>query len=633
MCGICGFVSNSSNRWSESEKTSLIKDMIGAIKHRGPDHDGFFTDDLTTLGMCRLSILDLSGGNQPLFSENGKIVLVCNGEIYNFRELREELRKKGHEFVTGTDVECIIHLYEEAGEGFLDSISGMFALALWDSEKKRLILARDRLGIKPLYYFEGFDGRIAIGFASEIKSILKIPDFPRDMDFQVLYDYLSYNYIVGSATIFKRIRKLPPGFMMVWEKGKTVSSRYWDLNLNCSFENAGEMEIAGNVSDIFGKAVESHLQSDVPVGVFLSGGLDSSAITAIIKKKGRSVKTFSIGFDEKSFNELPEAEETARLLGTEHYSDIARPSPDTILEMAGFFDEPFGDSSALPVFMVSRLARNHVKVVLSGEGGDEIFAGYMTYEADMLAEKFNRLPRFIRKGLLPALVNLLPVSTRKVSFDYKARRFLKGADKNLLSRHYDWKVILDTGEKEKILSPSVIADIVEKESERIMHGYFSEGKDSADSLNRILFSDVKTYLPDDLLVKVDRMSMAHSLEARVPFLDGEMVEYAFSIPSSLKLKGRVKKYIFKKALSGLLPDRIIHRKKAGFSIPAGKWLKGELKSFAREVLSPTAVKKTGIFNVTAVEELWRCHQEGRAELSRQIWGLLMFMLWHRNYLS
>lgn len=622
MCGIFGFTTEKTPGF---DRRDILEKMCDSIRYRGPDDEGYYIDDNISLGMCRLSIIDPDTGKQPIFNEDRSVLVICNGEIYNFREIRDEMEKKGHKFRTSTDVEVITHLYEEYGEDFIQKLDGMFGLALWDINRKKLILARDRMGIKPLFYYEK-EGVFAYG--SEIRAIMKIPGIDDLMDTTAIYDYFSYNYIPAPLSVFRCIKKLIPGHYIVYENGRTSIKKYWSLDPDFINSGRSENEWAELIYSRLKEAVRSHLVSDVPLGVLLSGGIDSTAITAIMTRMNVPVRTFSIGFEEKSFNELEYARFAAKYYGCEHHEEIARPDAVSLItEIAGHFDEPFADSSALPVYLVSRLAKKNVKVVLSGEGSDEIFAGYMTYDADMLAEKYQKIPGFVRNKILPGIVNLLPVSTGKVSFDYKARRFIQGANEDLITRHYLWKVIFDGDEKRKLILPDVYENSYPRNSIDVFKEFYNRGNPSLDPLNHILYADTGVYLSDDLLVKVDRMSMAHSIESRVPFLDHHLVEIAFSIPSNLKLKGRIKKYILKKALKGIVPDRILNRKKAGFSIPAGKWLKGELKEFAGEILSIGNIKKTGILNPDYVRKIWNDHQEGKSENSRQIWGLMMFNLW------
>ncbi|MCD4783717.1 MAG: asparagine synthase (glutamine-hydrolyzing) [Candidatus Eremiobacteraeota bacterium] len=622
MCGIFGFTTENTPGF---DRQVILEKMCDSIRYRGPDDEGYYIDDNISLGMCRLSIIDLDTGQQPIFNEDRSVLVVCNGEIYNFREIRDEMEKKGHKFHTSTDVEVIAHLYEEYGNDFIKKLDGMFGLALWDINKKKLILARDRMGIKPLFYYEK-DGVLAFG--SEIKTIMKIPGIDDLMDTTALYDYFSYNYIPAPRSIYSHIKKLLPGHYIVYENGKTSINKYWSLDPDLINYSRSEGEWAELIYSALKGAVRSHLVSDVPLGVLLSGGIDSTAITAIMTRMNVPVRTFSIGFQEKSFNELEYARLAAEKYGCEHHEEVARPDAVSLInEITGHFDEPYADSSALPVYLVSKLARKNVKVVLSGEGSDEIFAGYMTYDADMLAEKYQKIPGVVRNKILPGIVNLLPVSTKKVSFDYKARRFIRGANQDLITRHYLWKVIFDEDEKRKLILPDVYENSYPRDSIEVFKKIYNRGNPSTDPLNHILYADTGVYLPDDLLTKVDRMSMAHSIESRVPFLDHHLVELAFSIPSNLKLKGRIKKYILKKALRGIVPDRILNRKKAGFSIPAGKWFKNELKEFAGEILSISNIKKTGVLNPDYVRKIWNDHQEGKSENSRQIWGLMMFNLW------
>ena len=625
MCGIAGFLSKVN---TEYDREDILENMLRCIEYRGPDEQGEFLDDDIAMGMRRLSIIDLDTGHQPIFNEDKSLVLVCNGEIYNFRELREDLIQKGHKFRTSSDVEVILHLYEDYEEEMIQYIDGMFGFALWDKNNKKLVIGRDRTGIKPVFYYD-YNGLFAFG--SEIKSILKLPGIDRALYNEAIFDYFSFNYIPAPATIYKRIKKLLPGhYMVVCNDGITIR-KYWDLDPGKYAGFKSPEDWAVSIREQFKESVKSHLVSDVPLGVLLSGGIDSTAIAAMMKDLGASVRSFSIGFREKSFNELDYARMAADMFSEKHREKIVEPDAASLmLKLVKHFDEPFADSSALPVYLVSQLAAEDVKVVLSGEGGDEIFAGYMTYEADMLAEKYRLIPGFIRKWIIPGIVNLLPVSTSKVSFDYKARRFIRGADNDLVTRHYMWKVIFDHDEKKSLLSPDLFSKGELADSVEIFRYYFNKYSNERDPLNHILYTDTKVYLPDDLLVKVDRMSMANSLEARVPFLDRKLMELVFGIHSNLKLKGRNKKYILKKALEGIIPDEILYRKKAGFSIPAAKWFKEDLKDFTLEILSPKNIGDTGILNYDYVKQVWDDHQEGRAENSRQLWGLMMFMLWYLN---
>ncbi|MCE1247211.1 MAG: asparagine synthase (glutamine-hydrolyzing) [Firmicutes bacterium] len=627
MCGIAGFF-RPDGRDAGFDRKKVLDEMLKVIDYRGPDDQGEFSDDNIAFGMRRLSIIDLSTGHQPLFNEDASLVLVCNGEIYNFQEKRDELEKSGHKFRTKSDVEVILHLYEQYGESLFEHIEGMFGFALWDSKKQKLILGRDRMGIKPLFWYEK-DGIIAFG--SEIKSILRIPGIDRTINPESLSDYFSYNYIPAPGTIYKHVRKLLPGCYLSADKKGIKTSCYWNIDPNQTDGGKSEEEWSRIVWETFLQSVKSHLISDVPLGVFLSGGIDSAAIVAAMKKLGVQARTFSIGFREKSYNEMDYARQAAAEYDCIHHDELVLPDAVSLMQnLHRHFDEPFADSSALPVYLVSKLASSKVKVVLSGEGGDEIFAGYFTYQADLLAETYNKIPCFLRKNIIPSLINILPVSTDKVSVDYLARRFVRGAEEdNPAVRHYLWKVIFDASQKSSLFSRDFAAEAFDRKSESIFTDYYKPAG-RKNILNNILYVDSKVYLPDDLLVKADRMSMANSIEARVPFLDRKMVELAFSIPDSLKLKGRKKKYILKKALKGIVSDEILTRKKAGFSIPAARWFKEDLKEFAEEILSPESVRKTGILNPDHVKKVWSDHQNSREENSRQLWGLMMFMLWYND---
>lgn len=625
MCGICGFVSK---RETDFDRQEILKSMLSKITHRGPDDEGLYFDDQCAFGMRRLSIIDLKTGHQPIASEDGSLLLICNGEIYNHQTLRRELEAKGHRFKTGSDVETILHLYEEDGENAVSRLEGMFSFALWDSRRKKLFTARDHAGIKPLFYYQKGD---LFAFASEIKSLLSIPQISRRLDKEALYNYFSLNYIPSPLSIYSHIKKLEPASIMTWREGETKTYSYWDLKPHQIKDSLKESQWTEMVYNGLEQSVKKHLISDVPIGVFLSGGVDSTACAAFMSRLGVKVRSYSIGFEEKSFNELKHAQKAADHYGFTHRDLVVKPDAVSLLpQIARFFDEPFADSSALPVYYVSKLAAEEVKAVLSGEGGDELFAGYMTYEADMLAESYRRLPAPITKQIVPAIASILPSSTKKVSFDYKLKRFAKGALYDLAKRHYMWKVIFTEEDKGQLFNQDFINDTPFSDTAELFQICYNKYNPKIDPLNHLLYVDTKIYLPDDLLVKVDRMSMAHSLETRLPFLDKALMELAFSIPSSLKLKGRQKKYILKQALKGLVPDRILHRKKEGFSMPAAKWLREDLKEMGNDLLSKENVKKTGILNPDFIRQVWCNHQEGKADNSRQIWSILMFLLWHEN---
>lgn len=627
MCGIAGKLNF---HHAQPVLHGTIAHMCAVMRHRGPDDQGIYIDGHFGMGMRRLSIIDLSTGKQPIRNEDGSIWTVLNGEIYNFVELRGLLQRKGHKFYTRTDTEVIVHLYEEYAEKFVEHLTGMFAIALWDKRRKKLILARDRLGIKPLYYAAGSDRLI---FGSELKAILQ-NDVDREIDPQALHDYLSFNYVPGPRTIFAKIRSLPAGHLLTCWGGKVAVSRYWELEypqLSGNGRTRSEESYCEELYELLSATVKQHLISDVPLGVFLSGGIDSSTLVALMSKvSSQRIRTFSIGFEEQSYNELAYARAAAEEFGTEHHELIVSPKiVDLLPELVRYFDEPFADSSAIPVYCVSRLAREHVKVALSGEGGDEVFAGYQTYAAYRLAELYKRLPKSLAAKVIPAMVKQLPVSHNKVSFDYKAKRFINGALLPAADGHYWWKVIFTEEAKADLYAErnNDFADPLR------LYREVYDACGARDPVTRLQHIDLKIYLPDDILVKADRMSMANSLEARVPFLDHRVVEYAASLPAGLKLRGLRKKYILKRAMSRDLPAKILHGKKRGFNVPIPSWLGHELRGLVHEVLAPERLKNVGFFKPEAVATMIREHELKRVDYSRNIWCLLLFMLWHREYAS
>jgi asparagine synthase (glutamine-hydrolysing) len=599
------------------------------MRHRGPDDVGIYLDGSFGMGMRRLSIIDLSTGRQPIRNEDGSVWTVFNGEIYNFSELRASLQKKGHRFYTQTDTEVIVHLYEEYGEGFVKHLTGMFAVAVWDKSKKKLILARDRLGIKPLHYF--LDSKRLV-FGSEIKAILQA-GIAREIDGQALHDYLSLNYIPGPRTIFKDIRKLPPGHLMTCSRGAVTVTSYWDLAYPTSSTNDGarpEESYCEELYELLKSAVKQHLISDVPLGVFLSGGIDSSALVALMSEvSSQPIQTFSIGFEERSYNELSYARAVAREFQTDHHEMLVRPNAvDLLPDMVRYFDEPFADSSAIPVYCVSKFAREHVKVALSGEGGDEVFAGYETYAAYKIAEIYKLLPKVLAATVIPAIIRRLPVSHRRVSLDYRAKRFVSGALLPPPEGHYWWKVVFNEEAK-----AAVYANGMDGFEEPV--GLFRQAYNHCpadDPLTKLQHIDLKIYLPDDILVKADRMSMANSLEARVPFLDHRVVEFAASLPSGLKIRGLTKKYILRRTMSRHLPAKILKGRKRGFNVPIAIWLRRELRDLVHETLSPSRIKNAGFFNPQAVSAMVREHEQMHADHSRALWSLLVFTLWHEEYI-
>ncbi|MFL5921472.1 MAG: asparagine synthase (glutamine-hydrolyzing) [Gaiellaceae bacterium] len=613
MCGICGIVSAS----GPADPDRLAR-MSSKLVHRGPDSDGTFVDGPAGLAARRLAIIDLATGDQPIANEDGTVHVVQNGELYNYRELRTELERAGHRFRTQGDTEVLVHLYEQEGTAFARRLRGMFAIALWDGRRRRLVLARDRFGIKPLY-FRAVSG--GLEFASELRSL------PRgEIDLDALEAFLTFNSIPAPLTIFREIRKLPPGHVLVWEGGQVHAERYARPvpapldELRADDEAELLEELRARLRD----SVRAHLVADVPVGVLLSGGIDSSALAALAAQEtSEPVRTFSIGFEESSFDELSDARLVAERYGTQHRELVLRPDAALLLPaLADAFDEPFADSSALPTYLVSQLAAQDVKVALSGEGGDELFGGYYTYVADLLAERTGRIAALARP-----LVERLPTSTARASFDYKAKRFTRGAHLPPLERHHAWKEIFSPAARAELTGRRHGFDPVDLYRER-----FAE-TDGAELLARLQDVDLGIYLVDDLLVKTDRASMAHSLEARVPYLDAAVAAFAQALPRRHRVRGLRKKVLLRKAVAPLLPERIARGKKRGFSIPAAAWLRGELEPFARDTLNAETLHRQGFFRPEAVRELIDQHVDGEEDLSRQLWGLLAFTLWHERHVE
>ena len=610
MCGICGIATAQGDADAEA-----LRAMSEQLVHRGPDSGGEHLDGQVALAARRLSIIDLEGGDQPIANEDGSCVVVQNGEIYNYPELRRELERAGHAFHTRCDTEVHLHLYEEHGIGFAERLRGMFAVAIWDAPRRRLVLARDRYGIKPLYY-RHLGGELR--FASEVRAL------PRgEIDLDALEAFLAFNSIPAPYSIFREIRKLPAGHVLVWENGEITLERYARPAPASPDElrDGDEAELVEELRARLRDSVRAHLLSDVPVGVLLSGGVDSATLAALAAEATpEPVHTFTIGFAERSFDERDDARLVAERYGTEHHELLVRPEPELLLRaLADAFDEPFADSSALPTYLVSQLAAQHVKVALSGEGGDELFGGYYTYAADLVADRLAPFARVARP-----LVEALPSSSRKASLDYKAKRFVRAAHLPPLERHHGWKEIFSADARAELRGGRASFDPVDVYRAR----YAETG--GAPELARLQDVDFGVYLVDDLLVKTDRASMAHSLEARVPFLDPLVTNLAFALPTRLKVRGLAKKVLLRKAAEPLLPREVVHGRKRGFSIPAAAWLRGELEPFARELLSGETLNQQGFFRPEPVGRLLDEHVAGHEDWSRQLWGLLAFTLWYER---
>lgn len=626
MCGICGVIHRKKDH---PVQFADVKKMCDVIRHRGPDDEGQYVQANVGLGMRRLSIIDLSTGHQPIFNEDRSMAIVFNGEIYNHKDIRKELETKGHVFATKTDTEAIIHAYEEWGVDCVQKLNGMFGFAIWDGRKDRLFLARDRVGIKPMYYYVDEN---QLAFGSELKSIVQLDSVPREIEPKALDTFLTFEYIPSPYSIFKNIFKLPPGHWMLYENGEAKIRQYWHLEYKKS--NASTAELERKLEELLEDAVNIRLMSDVPLGAFLSGGLDSSSIVAMMTRHQKDpVKSFSIGFDEATYNELPYARAIAEKFKTEHFEEIITPDAASLTEkILWMLDEPFGDFSVFPTYLVSEMARKNVTVVLSGDGGDELLAGYDTYIAQGVARRYAKLPAFLRKMAIEPIINALPPTAKKKGFINKSKRFIEGARLPDFLQHVRWMVFLQRAEKELLYSSDFSRSLNGYNSHGFIEEYFSQVT-SNDPLDQMEYVDIKSYLVDDILVKVDRMSMANSLEARVPFLDHRFVEFAATIPSELRLNGKRTKHILKSSLQHELPMNIIERGKEGFSIPIKNWVKNELKPMMMSALSEQNVKDKGFFDPKYVNRLVDEHLKGRENHSHRIWALMVFHMWHDLYMK
>ena len=611
MCGICGIASTHAPL-----DVDRLRAMSQTLVHRGPDSEGMHTDEGVGIAARRLAIIDLTGGDQPIANEDGTVVVVQNGEIYNYRALMVELERAGHRFRTHCDTEVLAHGYEEWGPRLWERLRGMFAVAVWDARARRLVLARDRFGIKPLYY-RSLGGELT--FASELDAL------PHgDVDLDALEAFLAFNCVPSPRSIFADIRKLPPGHALSWSDGATRLERFAGTGPLETRHGDDEAELVEECRARLRDSVRAHLVSDVPVGVMLSGGVDSGVLAALAaEESSERVRTFSIGFTEASFDELAGARAVAQRYDTIHRELTLEPDAALLLPaLAAAFDEPFADSSALPTYLVSKLAAEDVKVALSGEGSDELFGGYYTYVADLLASRFGGAAAAARP-----LADLLPSSTKKASFDYKAKRFTRAAGLPPLERHHGWKEIFSADARAELTGRRSALDPLAEHRARFAE---TEGHEL---LTRLQDVDFGLYLVDDLLTKTDRASMAWSLEARVPFMDSVVANFAFSLPAKHKVRGLSKKRLLRQAAEPLLPRDVVHGRKRGFSIPASGWLRGELEPFARETLSDSTIRRQGFFRPEAVQRLIDAHVAGREDLSRQLWGLLAFTLWHEHHVE
>lgn len=612
---------------------SVLDAMCKTLVHRGPDDQGTFVDRHAGLANRRLAIIDLEHGHQPIHNEDQTVWVVFNGEIYNYRDLRMTLERRGHSFYTRSDTEVIVHAYEDFGDEFLEHLNGMFAFALWDATRHRLVLARDRAGIKPLYYAL-HDG--ALIFASEAKGILAYPGVPRSVDLVALNEYLSFEYVPSPRTIFSGISKLPPGQAICFQENKMRTWTYWDINLARS-ENIQRKPLAeyeDELLELLREAVNLEMVSDVPIGVLLSGGIDSSAVAALmVESSPGRIKSFSISFEDPTFDESRYARLVAGRLGTDHHElclaakDVVQLLPQIVNSM----DEPLGDSSLLPTYVLSRLARQHVKVALGGDGGDELFGGYSTLQAHRLVEYYERLlPSYVRQRVAPRLAELLPTSFNNISVDFKIRRFLLARGVPPAVRHHYWLGSFKPEQKEELLRPW--ARLTEKDTYDIVFKHLEQCT-AQYPMNQLLYCDFKLYLEGGMLPKVDRMSMANSLEIRAPLLNHKLVKYVARIPHELKLRGLTTKYLLRRSLRKHLPAEILRRGKKGFNFPVAKWIAGPLRDLAESLLSPERLSRSGFFDHDYVRMLLDEHMAGRRDHRKLLWTLIAFQLWYERWIE
>lgn len=626
MCGIAGFISKEKDT-PNAGRESLLDRMCKTITHRGPDEQGTLVKDAASLGMRRLSIIDLKSGQQPIFDCTGTLAIVFNGEIYNYRELKKDLEARGHAFKTNSDTETIVHAYEEYGAKCVEHLRGMFAFAIYDFHHETLFVARDRVGKKPLYYALTERGNFVFG--SELKVLIEHGEIEKQVDLAALDAFLTFGYVPEEFCIFKGVRKLPPAHYLTFENNSIETKKYWDFEYGKIAAVKSEAEYVENLRELLSEAVKIRLISEVPLGAFLSGGVDSSAIVGLMSRiTDAPVKTFSIGFNEDTFNELKYARLAAKHFETDHHEFIVTPDlVETIDDLVWHFDEPFADSSALPTFMVSKMARDYVTVVLSGDGGDELFAGYTRYVIDSQRSGLSRVPRVLRENLLRPLSENLP-------HDFAGKNFLYNASLDPIHRYIDSISHFNRMRKKALYSDELALKL---------NGSFDRGAKnyeqiasrvaSGSAIDSLLYLDSKTYLPSDILTKVDRMSMAASLEARVPLLDHKLIDYVMQIPAELKLKNLSTKYIFKKALEGIVPSEILHREKQGFGVPIADWINAQLRDRIHGTLTEKRTLERGYFNPKYVKILLDEHVKKRRDHSSALWILWMLELWHRRYID
>ena len=627
MCGIVGIV-NSAGRQVERE---ILEQMNCSIVHRGPDEDGFYVKENVGLAMRRLSIIDLASGQQPIRNGDGTKWIVYNGEIYNYQELRRDLETRGHQLYTNSDTEAIVHLYDDEGPDCLRHLRGMFAFAIWDERDRSLFIARDRVGKKPLLYSHQPNGDLIFG--SEFQALLKHPAVSREVDNEAIDEYMSFLCVPAPKTAFKQIRKLEPGHWLRWKDGQIETRRYWLPDFTKKIDISEEDAIE-ETTRIVRESTRLRMISEVPLGAFLSGGVDSSTVVALMaQESSQPVKTFSIGFEEQDYSELKYARRVAEHVGAEYNEFIVRPNAIEVLPtLVEHYGEPYADSSAIPTYYVSRETRKHVTVALNGDGGDESFAGYERYAAMLMAERYRKIPAVVRRALVEMPVSLLPTSELKRSRVRDAKRFFNAARLSPTSRYLRWMSTFDPDAKRDLYTSDFRATVETSDGETILDEWFRRANGSG-VLDAAMLTDQMTYLPNDLLVKVDIASMANSLEARSPFLDHKVIEFAASLPEGLKMRRFETKSLLKKVASRLVPREVIYRRKMGFGVPIGRWFRGEMKDFVRDVLlSPKSLSR-GIVKPAVIEKYVNEHTEGIRDNSFQLWTLLMLELWFRKFID
>jgi asparagine synthase (glutamine-hydrolysing) len=624
VCGIAGIYNYSND---EPVNEAVLRRMTNVLTHRGPDDEGFYVANRIGLGHRRLSIIDVAGGRQPIFNEDGTMAIVFNGEIYNYRELARRVESRGHRLQTQSDTETILHLYEEFGDACVEHLRGMFAFAIWDGRQRKLLLARDRVGKKPLYYAD-INGCLLFG--SELKSLLEHPRMTREVDAQAIADYFSYQFIPAPKTIFRQARKLRAGRLLIVGPNGARERQYWDIDFGRT-ETRGEAEWGDLLFDEFRTAVEGRLMSEVPLGAFLSSGVDSSAVVAMMRRINRSpVATTTVGFGQGRYSEADDARAFAHSLNADHHERIVKPDAVSIIEkLAWHYDEPFADASAIPTFYVSQAARESVTVALSGDGGDENFVGYRRYSFDAIENRVRALaPSGLRRPLFGALAAVYPKADWLPRV-LRAKATLRNLSLDPARAYFHSVYGATAGERDSLLDRDVQTQLQGYDPFNLFAEYYNRaGTD--DPIARAQYVDIKTYLTDGILTKVDRASMAVSLEVRCPLLDHRLMELAACIPSHLKLRGREGKYIFKRAMSRLLPPEVLARRKQGFIVPLGRWLRGDARALAESALFDASAND-GWLEPRAVAKLWQQHQSGLRDYSRPLWAVLMFRMWQRTF--